>query len=289
VRRRASSPARRRRPGDAWIGTSGWRYPGWRRVFYPPGLRQADELAFLAARLRTVEINGSFYSLQRPSSWARWYAATPEAFVFAVKGGRFITHHRKLRDCVAPLANFFGSGVLALGRKLGPILWQLPPQLPFDEERLDAFFAVLPRSTAAAAALARRHDHRLRHPPWVRVDADRPIRHAVEVRHPSYETPAFLRLLRRADVAACVADTAGRWPELDAVTSDFVYVRLHGARRLYVGGYGRRALDAWAVRVARWRARGLDVFVYFDNDVEARAPFDAMRLAARLGQAAEAT
>jgi uncharacterized protein YecE (DUF72 family) len=277
--------ARRRRIGDARIGISGWRYPGWRRVFYPPGLRAADELAFVAARLRTVEINGSFYSLQRPSSYRRWHDETPDDFVFAVKGGRFITHDKKLRDCETPLANFFASGVLALGEKLGPILWQLPPQLPFDAPRLDAFFALLPRTTKSAAALARRHDARLRHGACLTPGRDRPLRHAIEVRHPSFVTPALVPLLRRAGIAACIADTAGRWPVLDAVTADFVYVRLHGDRQLYASGYGDAALDAWAARVEGWRRRGLDVFVYFDNDMKGYAPHDAMRLIARLGDA----
>lgn len=233
--------------------------------------------------MRTLEINGSFYSLQRPSSYQRWHDDTPDDFVFAVKGGRFITHNKKLRDCEAPLANFFASGVLALAGKLGPILWQLPPQLPFDAARLETFFALLPRTTRAAAELAGRHDYRLRHRAYVETDVDRPIRHAVEVRHPSFATPAFEELLRRADLAVCVADTAGRWPAFQVATADFVYIRLHGNKALYVSGYGARALDDWAARIEAWLRRGLDVFVYFDNDVKVRAPFDALNLAARFG------
>jgi uncharacterized protein YecE (DUF72 family) len=279
----ASRRGPRPRAGDVRVGVSGWRYPPWRGVFYPVGLPHARELEFASRRLRTVEINGSFYSLQRPSSYRSWYAATPADFVFAVKGGRFLTHHKKLRDCATPLANFLASGVLALEEKLGPILWQLPPQLPFDAERLEAFFAMLPRSTAAAAELARGHDQRLQYGAHLEVSVDRPLRHAVEIRHPTFEDPSFVRLLRRAGIALCVADTAGRWPYLEDVTADFVYVRLHGDKRLYVSGYGRAALDAWAVRIAAWRRAGHDVFVYFDNDVKVRAPFDAMNLAARLG------
>ena len=277
---------RGRRAADVRIGISGWRYPPWRGVFYPVGLAQAHELRHASERLRTIEINGSFYSLQRPTSWRRWFDETPADFVFAVKGGRFLTHHKKLRDCEQPLANFFASGVLALEEKLGPILWQLPPQLAFDAERVAAFLELLPRTTRAAATLARGHDHRLRHGAHVDVRSDQPLRYALEVRHETFAAPAFLRLLRRFDVACCVADTAGRWPALDAVTADFVYVRLHGDKRLYVSGYGRAALDAWAARIARWRDGGRDVFVYFDNDVKVRAPFDAMNLAARFGQGA---
>jgi uncharacterized protein YecE (DUF72 family) len=268
---------------DVRVGISGWRYPPWRGVFYPQGLPQRSELAFAASRFRTIEINGSFYSLQRPSSWARWYAQTPDDFVFAVKGGRFMTHHKKLRDCAVPLANFFASGLLTLEEKLGPILWQLPPQLAFDANRLEEFFALLPRTAVAAAELAQRHDHRLRHGSHLDVRADRPLRHALEVRHPTFAQPAFVDVLRRANVALCVADTAGRWPFLDDVTADFVYVRLHGDKRLYVSGYGRAALDQWATRIDAWRASGRDVYVYFDNDVKVRAPFDAMNLAARCG------
>jgi len=271
--------------GDVRIGISGWRYRPWRGVFYPPGLPQKDELHFASRALRTVEINGSFYSLQRPSSYRAWHAATPDDFVFAVKGGRFLTHNKKLRECGPPLANFFASGVLALDDKLGPILWQLPPQLGFDAGRLEEFFAILPRSTGAAAELARCHDARLRHGADCQARHDRPLRYAVEVRHDSFRAPEFLAMLRRAGVAVCVADTAGRWPLLEEVTADFVYVRLHGAKRLYESGYGPAALDEWAARIRRWR-RGREVFVYFDNDVKVRAPFDAINLAARLGQGA---
>jgi uncharacterized protein YecE (DUF72 family) len=268
---------------DVRVGISGWRYPPWRGVFYPRGLPQRDELAFAADKLRTVEINGSFYSLQRPSSYLAWYRATPPGFVFGVKGGRFVTHNKKLRDCHGPLANFFASGVLALEEKLGPILWQLPPQLAFDAGRLDAFFDLLPRTTTEAARLAAQHDHRLKHGSHLHVVSDRPLRYALEVRHETFRDPAFVKLLRRRGIGLCVADTAGRWPELRDVTADFVYVRLHGDKKLYVSGYGPRALDAWATRIAGW-ARTCDVLVYFDNDVKVRAPFDAMNLAARLGQ-----
>jgi len=284
VSSRCAGPMAKTRNGTVRIGISGWRYPPWRGVFYPRGLPQGRELHYASRRLDTVEINGSFYSLQRPSSYRRWYAETPDGFVFAVKGGRFLTHFRKLRDCTTPLANFFASGVLALEEKLGPILWQLPPQLPFDAALLQAFFAILPRTTAAAATLARGHDRRLRHGAHVDVRADRPLRYALEVRHPSFDDPAFVRLLRRADVALCVADSAGRWPYLEAVTADVVYVRLHGNKRLYVSGYDGAALDAWAARVDAWRAKRRDVYVYFDNDVKVRAPFDALNLAARLGK-----
>jgi uncharacterized protein YecE (DUF72 family) len=269
--------------GDVRVGISGWRYAPWRGVFYPPKLPQKDELAFASRQMRSIEINGSFYSLQRPSSYACWRDETPEGFVFAVKGGRFITHNKKLLDCEGPLANFFASGVLALEEKLGPILWQLPPQLSFDATRLERFFRILPRTTREAARLARDHDHRIKHGAYLDVKADRPLRHAMEIRHETFHDPAFVRLLEKHDVAICVADTAGKWPLIEEVTTDFSYVRLHGDKRLYVSGYGAASLDAWASRIERFRRGGRDVYVYFDNDVKVRAPFDAMNLAARFG------
>ncbi len=268
--------------GRPRVGISGWRYPPWRTVFYPRGLPQREELRYAAERLTSIEINGSFYALQRPESYQTWRTQTPDDFVFAVKGGRFITHMKKLRDVETALANFFASGVLALGPKLGPLLWQLPPSLGFDAERLAAFFALLPRSTAQAAALAGRHDERMTGRSYLAAVTDQPLRHALEIRHATYAVPAFVQLLREHDIALVVADTAGRWPLLRDVTSNFVYVRLHGDEELYTSGYSPEALDAWAAAVRAWTRDGLDVYVYFDNDVKVRAPFDAMALAARL-------
>ncbi|HVN10923.1 MAG TPA: DUF72 domain-containing protein [Kineosporiaceae bacterium] len=269
--------------GDVRVGLSGWRYRDWRGRFYPSGLAQRRELAYLASRFDTVEINGSFYSLQRPASYQRWAAGVPDDFVFAVKGGRYITHFRRLAFVETALANFFASGLLALGPKLGPVLWQLPPGLRFEPDRLEAFLAQLPPTTVDAARLARGHDARLEGRVWTTADADRPLRHALEVRDESFRDRALPPLLERYGVALVVADTAGRWPLLFDITADFVYVRLHGDVELYSSGYGDAALDAWAGRVRDWAASGLDVYVYFDNDVDAHAPFDAAGLARRLG------
>lgn len=280
------------------IGISGWTYAPWRGTFFPRGLRQADELAYAARQVRTIEINGTFYSLQRPTSYRAWRDQTPDDFVFSVKGPRYITHLKRVRDVAAPLANFFASGVLELGGKLGPILWQLPPGFVYDPARLAAFFARLPRTRHEARKLARRHDPRVQHVSIPRVP-DGPLRHALEIRHPSFASADFIALLREHDVALVVADTAGKWPKLWDVTSDFVYVRLHGDAQLYVSGYTPRALNAWAREIRRWQEGGgapasrrleaaaaheaRDVYVYFDNDVKVRAPFDAMNLAHRLG------
>jgi uncharacterized protein YecE (DUF72 family) len=221
--------------------------------------------------------------LQRPSSYRRWHDETPDDFVFAVKGGRFVTHLKRLRQVEAPLANFFASGVLSLGDKLGPVLWQLPETLPFDAAVLDDFLAQLPRTTAGAASLGERHDDRLS---GDRVDttvrSDRPIRHAVEARSSTFATEEFYDILQRHAVGCVLADTAGRWPVLDRRTSDLRYVRLHGDKELYASGYTESALDAWAERCRSWMADGEDVVVYFDNDAKGFAPRDAMALLDRL-------
>jgi uncharacterized protein YecE (DUF72 family) len=266
------------------IGISGWTYRPWRGVFYPPGLPHRRELEYAAERMNSVEINGSFYSLQRPSSYRRWREAVPADFIFAVKGGRFITHMKKLVDVETPLANFFASGVLALGSRLGPVLWQLPPTLNFVPDRLAAFLDQLPRTLGDAAELALHHDQRLS---GVRVltTTDQPrhsIRYALEVRHDSFRDPACLDLLRQRQVALVVADSPGKWPYLEEDTADFVYVRLHGHDELYTSGYDDEALDAWAGKIRDWHGRGRDVYVYCDNDAKVRAPYDAMNLLRRV-------
>jgi uncharacterized protein YecE (DUF72 family) len=283
--------------GTIRIGISGWRYEPWRGVFYPPTLAQRHELAYASRRLSTIEINGSFYSLQRPEYYAQWRDETPPNFVFAVKGGRFITHMLKLRNIEAALANFFASGIANLGDKLGPFLWQLPPVLAFDAQRLRTFFELLPRDTDQASALARRRNEKVRGRARLAYGPNRPLRHALEVRHPSYDTPAFIELLRAHRIALVVADTAGKWPYAEDLAADFVYVRLHGDKELYVSGYTPRALARWAERIRCWSvgaqaadarliAPGLafepvprDVYVYFDNDAKVKAPRDALRLA----------
>jgi len=293
--------------GDARVGISGWRYPPWRGVFYPKDLPQKDELAFASRAVATIELNGSFYSLQRPEYYARWHAETPPGFRFSVKGSRYITHILRGRDIDVPLANFFASGIANLRDKLGPFLWQLPPSTRFDAALLDAFLALLPRDTAAASALARKHDARLEARAAVDFGARRALRHALEVRHDSFADPAFVRLLRRHKVALVVADTGGRWPEVEDVTADFVYVRLHGAKELYASGYSDPALRSWARRIDRWRRGGesdasrrildtgapprarRDVFCYFDNTAKEHAPRNAQRLAAMLARIAART
>lgn len=264
------------------IGISGWTYPPWRGDFYPKGLVHRRELEYASERLSSIEINGTFYAMQKPSSFEKWRDETPEGFVFAVKGGRYITHIKRLVGVETALANFYATGVLSLGPKLGPFLWQLPPNLQFDKDKLAAFFDLLPRTSTEAVELAHKRDEKLSEDRIsLRIDGDRPLRHALEVRHASFKTDEAVELLREKDIAFVVADTAGRYPFVDTPTSDFMYVRLHGDEELYASGYGDEALDTWAERIARWSASGRDVFAYFDNDVKGYAPFDAMRLIAR--------
>ena len=267
------------------IGISGWRYAGWRKAFYPVGLPQRRELAHAAERLGSIEINGSFYALQRPDSYRSWRAETPADFVFSVKGGRFITHLKKLAGVETALANFYASGVLALGPKLGPFLWQLPPNLGYDHARMTGFLEQLPRTAGDAAAMAVGHDQKIPEDRALTTAEDpaQRLRHAVEVRHETFRDPSFTALLREHGVALVLADTAGKWPFLDESTADFRYVRLHGDAELYASGYGDEALDRWAARVSGWSAAGQDVYVYFDNDIKVRAPYDAMALMSRLG------
>ena len=253
------------------IGISGWTYKPWRGVFYPEGLAQRKELAFAAAKFATIEINGTFYGSQKPASFRRWREETPDDFVFAIKGPRYITHLKRLLDVGESLKRFMDTGLQELGPKLGPILWQFPPNFKFDEERLGAFFDILP-----------------------------PLRHAVEIRHDSFRSPDFIALLRRYGIALVCADTV-EWPRLMDLTADFVYCRLHGSEQLYVSGYDDEALDRWAARIRAWGAgrepedaervtpplkpskQGRDVYVYFDNDAKVRAPADAAALAQKVG------
>jgi len=265
------------------IGISGWRYPPWRGDFYPKGLPQRRELEYAASQLSSIEVNGSFYSLQRPSSWEKWRAEVPDDFVFAVKGGRFITHMKRLQDVEQPLANFFAQGVLALGEKLGPVLWQLPATFAYDEDVLTRFCELLPRTTTEAVQLATRHDDRLSGDRlWSGEVAERPIHHALEPRHLSFASDEAVRHLEKCELALVVADSAGKWPRFEQAVGPIVYARLHGDKELYASGYTDEALDRWAEQLTGWTAEGRDSFVYFDNDMKGHAPYDAMRLIERL-------
>jgi uncharacterized protein YecE (DUF72 family) len=266
----------------AYVGISGYDYKAWRGRFYPQDLPARQWLRYASRTFNSIELNGTFYSLKSPDVFRRWVDETPDDFLFAVKGGRFITHNLKLRHAETALGNFFASGVLALGHTTGPFLWQLPGTYRFDVARLDSFIRQLPRDSTEGEAIARMHDDRLRRGALTTAKEHVPYRHAFEVRHPSYFTDEFYELLRRHDCGFVIADTAGRYPYAEEVTADFVYVRLHGSQELYVSGYSDAELDAWAVRVRGWQAAGRDVYVYFDNDAKVHAPFDALRLRDRV-------
>lgn len=270
--------------GTAFVGTSGWSYPHWRNLFYPPGQPACDALAFIGSRFGTVEVNGTFYSLVTPSAVEAWRACVPPGFVFALKASRYVTHMLKLRGGAAPVANFFAQGILRLGACLGPILWQMPPQLPFDADRVRTFLDLLPADVAAAERLARRHDGRVTGRCALRAPdgRDRRLRHAFEVRHETWLRDEALRLLEARDVALVAADTAGKHPAPLLRTASFAYVRLHGSRVLYGSRYTDAELATWDARVRAWLAEGADTYVYFDNDNKAYAPSDAERLRARL-------
>ncbi|HEX3588474.1 MAG TPA: DUF72 domain-containing protein [Pseudonocardiaceae bacterium] len=271
-----------RSDGRIRVGTSGWLYPEWRGTYYPRGLVHRLELEYVASRMPTVELNGSFYSLRKPASYRAWRDRTPESFVLAVKGHRFVTHLRQLRDPQVSVANFLGSGVLELGPKLGPVLWQFPDQVRFDPSRLADFLAALPKDTVAAAKLVADHATMLPAEGVAAVGEARPLRHAVEPRHPSFGSSESLDLLRAHDVALVTADTAGTWPRFEQSTADFAYVRLHGGTELYASSYSEAELVDWAAKIRRWSRSG-DVYVYFDNTANAAAPHNAERLADLLG------
>jgi uncharacterized protein YecE (DUF72 family) len=283
------------------IGISGWRYPPWRGTFYPNNLPQRAELEFAAKILSIIEINGTFYALQRPESYAQWYRETPADFLFSLKAPRFITHMRRLRDIEKPLANFFASGVFNLREKLGPIVWQFPPNFKYDPVRMRDFLDLLPPDTASAAAIARRREAFMKGRTRLAIDVNRPLRYAIEIRHDSFENPAFIDLLRQHNVALVISESARQWPMIQDVTADFIYMRLHGDRQLYRSGYSDKALDRWARRIVAWSRGGepadarkiapkrapnrrpRDVYCFFDNtDVKLRAPFDAQTLMRKL-------
>jgi uncharacterized protein YecE (DUF72 family) len=278
IRRHATAQPR------AFVGISGYDYKPWRGRFYPDDLPARRWLEYASHRFNSIELNGTFYSLKSPANFERWLSEAPARdFLFAVKGGRFITHNLKLRNAERALGNFFASGVLALGRRTGPFLWQLPATYRFDAERMDAFMRQLPRNAGQGEAVARQHDGRLRRGALMEAAAPMQYRHAFEVRHPSYFHDEFYAILREHGIGFVIADTAGKFPYAEQVTADFVYVRLHGSQELYASGYTDSELDEWARRIARWRGEGLDVHVYFDNDAKVHAPFDALRLAERVG------
>lgn len=240
-------------------GIGGWVYPPWRGVFYPPGLPQARELSHASRQVRAIEINGTFYGAQKPSSFRRWHDETPEDFVFSLKGPRYATHRSDLATAAGSIDRLFSSGVLELRDKLGPILWQFAPWTRYEEAGFGAFLEALPRELGGRA-----------------------IRHVVEVRHNSFVSPAFIELLRRHRVAVAYVDD-DNYPAFEDVTADFVYARLRRCTEDEPVGYPPDALDRWAEHFRRLASQeGRDCFVYFINGAKLRAPAAAVALLQRL-------
>jgi uncharacterized protein YecE (DUF72 family) len=228
------------------IGTSGWTYKHWQGIFYPAGLSKSKWLEYYSRHFGTVELNASFYRLPKRETFQNWKARTPDDFLWSVKASKFITHTRRLDNCAEPLDRLYGISA-GLGEKLGVILFQLPPSLAYNEKTLREFCKTLnPR-----------------------------IRHTIEVRHPSWINDQAFSLLSEFNIALCIADTAGRYPSCEAITSDFVYIRLHGSQKLYASEYSEEELRNWAEKVHEWNR---DTFVYFDNDFEGHAVNNAGRL-----------
>lgn len=254
--------------GVARIGTSGWKYAEWRGKFYPKGLVQRLELSYAAQKMRTLELNGPFYGLMRPSTYQGWASEVSDDFQFAVKGWKAVTHLKRLNNVTEPLSEFFGSGVLELGAKLGPILWQLPPSLKFEAEILTGFLASLPRTISDAAGFAGAND------PGISL----PIRYALEPRNESFNDPRVEELLRHYDVALVTSDNPGRFPVFHRVTASFAYLRLHGVPKMYYSDYSDVDLGSWAERIRELIGSGTDVYCYFDNTALAHAPENAVSL-----------
>jgi uncharacterized protein YecE (DUF72 family) len=265
------------------VGMSGWVFPEWRRRFYPKGLPQRRELEFASHQLRTIEINGTFYSLQTVESYQRWYQQTPDDFIFSLKGPKFITQSLKLANAEGALANFFASGVLALGKKLGPVLWQLPPSVKYDPKLLTDFFKLLPTDTAQAIKLAKKTDAHFKRVPFLKAAKKMKIRHAIEVRNQSFKDneKAFLALLRKFNVAIVITDSAEGWPYFDQPTADFIYARLQGGSiKGHTSRYTPLQLKNWAKLVKKWQGSSIQLpaFIYIDKHAKPFAPVDAMTL-----------
>ncbi len=240
-----------------YIGTSGWSYTGWRHSFYA-NIPRSQWLRFCAQHFTALEINASFYRLQRKETFVRWKEQTPDRFRFAIKGNRYLTHNKKLIDPLASIATE-KERAEGLGEKLAVVLWQLPLRFKKNIARLETFVAAL-------------HF-------W--QDA----RHCIEFRHPSWFDPEVSACLEEYRVAACQSDAAD-WQLWPAVTTDLVYIRLHGHSRTYASNYNQEELQDWAVKIRRWLNEGRDVHVYFDNDAEGAAPYNAVQLLNLLQDAA---
>ena len=267
--------------GTVRTGTAGWVFEPWRGTFFPEGLVQKKELAYASSLLGSIEINATFRANQKPDSFRKWAGETPEGFVFSIKGPQLVTHIKRLKNCEIELANFFASGVLALGAKLGPFVWQLPPNLSFDAAVLENFLALLPRTPEQCVELAKKSDARLKSEPYLGTDGVAPLRHAIEMRNASFDVPEVNALLERYNVARVIADTPdnpGR-----TLTADFAYCRLQGPAHGNGQGYGGEDIADWATTCKSWADAGKDVFAYFVHEDKLHAPANAIALRKALG------
>lgn len=268
--------------GSIRTGTAGWVFEPWRGSFYPYGLVQKKELAYASSRLGSIEINATFRANQKPDSFARWAGeASRDGFVFSIKGPQLVTHIKRLKNCETELANFFASGPLALGNRLGPFIWQLPPHVGYDRDVLLAFLALLPRTTAEYAALADKADARLKSAPFLESTGVGPIRHAIEMRNASFDAPEVNTLLAEHNVARVIADTAEN-PARE-LTADFAYCRLQGPKQDHTQGYQPVDIADWAMTAKTWAEAGKDVFVYFVHEDKLHAPANAIALRRAVG------
>lgn len=263
------------------IGISGWTFPAWRGTFYPKGLVQKRELEFASRALTSIEVNGTFYSLQKPDTFRAWRDQTPADFMFAVKAPQYITHIRRLKECEEPLANFFASGLLTLGRKLGPILWQFPPNVTWKDDRFEKFLKLLPTDSKSASKLAKQHGKKVEGRSVIKADESFVVRHAMEFRHPSFAVPEFRALLKAHGVAYVASHASEKSVYLDEPTADFQYLRLHGEGEKFKKGYRPTDLKAFATQVLDWAQRR-DVFVYFSTEAKQYSPAGAQSLSTLL-------
>lgn len=265
-----------------WVGISGWTFPGWRGTFYPEGLVQRKELEYASHRLSSVEINGTFYSLQRPKTFQAWRDVTPDNFMFSVKAPQFITHVLRLKEVEKPLANFLASGILSLNEKLGPILWQFPPNVMLKDDRFEKFIRMLPHDTKRASQIALRHDAKMKGRSWTKVGTALPMRHAFEFRHPSFLNKDFISFLTEHNIAFVMAHAGGKTPYIEEPTADFVYARLHGEGKPYAKGYPKKEISHWAEKIKGWTKKQ-EVFIYFSNEAKVFSPAGALALQDKLG------
>ncbi len=264
--------------GRIRVGVGGWTYAPWRGAFYPAGLAQKKELEYASRKLTTIEVNGTYYGSQKPESFAKWYDETPDDFIFSLKGPRFTTNRRVLAEASESVERFFASGAMVLKDKLGPINWQLMPTKAFDAEDIDRFLRLLPKSVEGRA-----------------------VRHALEVRHPSFKNPDLVAIAREHGVAIVTAGDS-EYPQIADVTAPFVYARIMGTTEDEPNGYGDKDLGLWAQRARAWASGGMpegllsvtaeqpradnrDVFLYVISGFKAHNPATAMALIERIGEA----